>query len=275
MPVCLSVQSLVVSGAVGHGAAAFTLAAEGIEVWPLPTVVLSAHAATPGVRGERLGAGQVASLVDGLQAHGLGAVDAVLLGYLGSVEVAGSLGPLLAGGTGTIVLCDPVLGDDGKLYLPEAMIEVYRTALLPHATIATPNVDELGWLTEMPTQTIPQIIEAARTLRDMGPEVVHVTSVPAPRQLGILTVSAEGAWLTSAPKAPLRVNGAGDFVAALLLAGALQGEAPEASAARAVAATGALAQEALRLGRDTLPVVPAARLWQAGRHRAHPTKLLT
>ena len=36
-------------------------------------------------------------------------------------------------------VCDPVLGDDGKLYVPEDQVTIYRDVVLPCATILTPN----------------------------------------------------------------------------------------------------------------------------------------
>lgn len=36
-------------------------------------------------------------------------------------------------------VCDPVLGDDGQLYLPEELVQVFRNELIAHATILTPN----------------------------------------------------------------------------------------------------------------------------------------
>ncbi len=279
MPICLSIQSLVVAGHVGHGASAFALAAEGVEVWPLPTVLLSGHAATPGVQGERFTGPQIAALGQGLAAaSALPQIDAVLTGYLGSFDVALETAQLLAqiraAHPHVPILVDPVLGDDGQLYLPPVMIGTYQRDLLPLAMIVTPNVDELAWLTGLPVKTLPQIAAAAQALCAQGPRVVHVTSVPAPRKLGILTATAQGTWLSVAPKTPHKINGAGDFVAALLLAEYLKGTAPQAAAARATAATGALATEAMRLGRDTLPVVAARALWQAQRHYSHSPQAL-
>ena len=31
--------------------------------------------------------------------------------------------------------CDPVLGDGGKLYVPEALVEIYRDDVVPLATV--------------------------------------------------------------------------------------------------------------------------------------------
>lgn len=279
MPICLSIQSLVVAGHVGHGASAFALAAEGVEVWPLPTVLLSGHAATPGVQGERFTGGDIAVLTQGLIAGGaLSKVDAVLTGYLGNTGVAAEVARLLhkiqQHRPDLPIFVDPVLGDDGGLYLAPEMIPSYRDDLVPLATVISPNVDELGWLTDLPTKTLPQIIAAAQALRALGPQVVHVTSVPSPRKLGILTATSAGVWLASSPKTPIKIYGAGDFVAGLLLAEHLKNTAPQNASARATAATGALVTEAMRLGRDTLPVVAARGLWQAERHRRHPPQSL-
>ncbi|NNU80839.1 pyridoxal kinase [Halovulum dunhuangense] len=270
MPVCLSVQSLVVSGAVGQGAAAFVLAAEGVEVWPLPTVILSGHAATAGVEGRRLPGEEIAALARGLGAAGaLSRVDAVLTGYLGTPEAALAVADLVAAvkraRPDAVYLCDPVLGDAGRLYLPEAMIGIYRDRLLPLADIATPNLDELGWLIGAPA---PVDVEGAalfaQRLRGLGPDVVHATSVPGPtpHQIGILACDAGGSHACLAPRAPLHLHGAGDFTAALLLACALGGDTPREAADRVAPAVARLAARALDEGRSDLPVVGARAVWQ-------------
>jgi pyridoxine kinase len=57
-----------------------------------------------------------------------------------------------------VYVCDPVLGDGGKLYVDKSLIEVYRDEVVPLASIVTPNQFEaeiltgsytrpLGWLT--------------------------------------------------------------------------------------------------------------------------------
>ena len=40
-------------------------------------------------------------------------------------------------------VCDPVLGDDGKFYVPKELIAVYREEVVPLASIAVPNQFEL------------------------------------------------------------------------------------------------------------------------------------
>ena len=44
-------------------------------------------------------------------------------------------------------MCDPVLGDDGKLYVPADLVPIYRDEALPLASILTPNGFEVEQLT--------------------------------------------------------------------------------------------------------------------------------
>ncbi|WP_339951568.1 pyridoxal kinase [uncultured Albimonas sp.] len=264
----LSIQSLVAAGHVGHGASAFALAAEGIEVVCVPTVVLSGHAATPGVQGRRLPGAEIAALGRGLAAAGVpGACEGVLTGYPGAAEgaqaVAGLVETAKAARPGTLYLCDPVLGDDGPgLYLPAEVGEIYRARLLPLADVAIPNRFELGWLTGRPVGSLDEIRAAAEALRALGPRTVIVTSTPVEGGVGLLTATGDGAWLSSTPRVGRALNGAGDFVAALVLAGLLKGSGAPGAAARAAGAAWAAARSAERMDRDDLPVVLAQAEWQ-------------
>jgi len=273
----LCVASQVAAGHVGLGAALPALALLGVEAWAVPTVMLSGHAATPGVTGRRAEAEEIAALAEGLATAGaLRRLSGLAFGYLGSVGAAEAAADLaeaaLSASPSATFLCDPVLGDDGRLYLPEAVGEVYRARLLPRARLATPNVFELGWLTGRPVATLDEIAAAARALRALGPETVFVTSVePAADRIGVLAAGEAGAALVSAPKTPRRINGAGDFLAAVLLAETLRGSSPAAAAARAVGASGVLAAQAEILDRDDLPVILRAQEWL----RATPADAVT
>lgn len=265
MRAVLSIQSQVVWGAVGAQAATFPLQRLGFDVWTAPTTLLSAHAATPGVRGRRLSAAEIAELGEGLRAHGaLAAASAALLGYLGSAEAAGVAFDLAdAMPPGALRFVDPVLGDAGPgLYLPQAVGEAYRARGLKLADVAAPNAFELGWLTGMPVADLGQALAAAQALRAMGPATVFVTSAPAaPGAAGLLAVDASGAWLAETPHVAHRAAGAGDMCSALLLAHLLNDAPPAQAASRAAAALHAVIAEAARRDSPALPIVAAQALW--------------
>ena len=44
------------------------------------------------------------------------------------------------------LVCDPVLGDNGELYVPAELIDIYRDTILPLADIITPNQFEAEWV---------------------------------------------------------------------------------------------------------------------------------
>lgn len=37
------------------------------------------------------------------------------------------------------LVCDPVMGDNGKMYVPQELLPVYRDEIIPLANIVTPN----------------------------------------------------------------------------------------------------------------------------------------
>lgn len=38
-----------------------------------------------------------------------------------------------------LAVCDPVLGDNGSLYVPESLIPIYQNDILPLSDVCTPN----------------------------------------------------------------------------------------------------------------------------------------
>lgn len=236
-PVCLAISSGIVAGHVGLGAALPPLSAAGIEVWPLPTEVISAHGAVPGTRRAELAPGQLKAVIDGLRAtRALDRVDAVLTGYLGTPDVAEIIAELIdelcARDHTPFVFCDPVLGDDGRLYLPEQIGEILRDRILPKARYAAPNVTELGWLTGRELENEDAIVAAARSL---GCDAVFVTSARRGAEIGVLTVTPSDVLFAGGPDVTRRLSGPGDFVSARILAGLLTGTALPDLAAVAMA----------------------------------------
>ena len=222
----LSIQSEVVFGHVGQGAARFALQRLGHEVWALPTVLYSNHAGHPCVQGDIVSADLLRRLLDGLAANGwLGQCDAVLSGYLGSAEqaevVAEAVLRVKRVNPKSLYCLDPVLGDDGRAYAKAGVAEAIARHLLPLADIVTPNIFELQQLSALP---VADRAEATRAAELLGRPLVLVTSMPhGADRIGVLAVSRGERWFASTPLLREVPHGAGDLFAALFVAAQVNG----------------------------------------------------
>lgn len=221
------ISSHVVRGSVGSRAAVFALQTLGLPVWAVPTVILPWHP----------GHGRATSIVPDTNRFGalvgdlarspaLGSVRGVISGYLGDAGqaecIAGFIRHLKQVNPQVFYLCDPVIGDAGSLYVPEATAGAIRDHLLPLADLVTPNLSELRWLTGMTPATPPHIADAARCL---SPNEVMVTSAPGekPGEIGNLLLAGGDVRLTVHPAIANAPKGAGDLLAALFLGHRLNG----------------------------------------------------
>lgn len=240
--VVLSVQSHVAAGCVGNRAAAFALERLGRPVAAVHTLQFSNHPGHGRFAGRIFAAEEVAEVLAATLAQlGAGAVAALLSGYLGD---AGNLEPLLAAATrvretrvGAFWICDPVMGDDGQVYVRPGVVEGFRGRVVGAAEVLTPNAFELSLLAECPVNDLAAARWAARRLLRGRTRLVVATSLPAPDGQGIamLAVTTGGAWLFATPRLAFAraPNGAGDLFAALLCDRLLAGDAPAAALGRA------------------------------------------
>ncbi len=250
------ISSHVARGSVGNRAAVFTLEALGFPVWAVPTVILPWHPGHGPATRIVPEPDQFARFMNDLEnAPWLSEVSAVLTGYLGNPEqaeaIAGLVETLKASNPAARYVCDPVLGDRGGLYVPEATAAAIRDRLLPLADIATPNRYELAWLTGVEIDGTETAIRAARKA---PPADVMVTSAPASsadRLANLLVSETEilRAAHDSIPKAP---NGTGDLTAALYLARLLAGETREEALAKTTGSVVTILNRATERGSDEL-----------------------
>lgn len=258
LPAVIVASSQVGRGAIGARATAFVLERLGFPVWLVPTFYLPFHPghghATPVRPDPAAFAGAVEDLI---ASRWLGEVGAVVTGFLGAPEQAGPLAALVAAvkaaSPEALYLCDPILGDEGGLYVPEATAGAIRDRLVPLADLATPNRFELGWLTGRPVETIGQVREAARSL---GAGAVVTTSVPALMRgfTGMLYCGGTEDIVAEHRAVPVAPHGTGDLVAGLLLAARLSGVPAEVMLARAAASVCECVLAAARAGSDELPL---------------------
>jgi pyridoxine kinase len=217
----LAISSHVARGHVGLAATVPALQHLGHEVWVLPTVLLASRPGLGRLARHDLPPVDFAAMLAALEADGCWeGLDAVLTGYFPSPEsvaVAADAIRKIKDAAPTIpVLVDPIAGDGGRLYVTEATAAAVRHELLPLASIATPNLFELAWMTGLTADGLSDAVNAARRL---GPHAVAVTSaVDTPENVSTLLVTPRDAVEYPSPRHNGIPNGAGDLFAGLFLA---------------------------------------------------------
>jgi pyridoxine kinase len=234
----LSIQSQVAGARVGNSVAAFAMERLGVQVWQLPTTILGRRPDHGAPGGGPIPAETLASLFSGLAADGaLGDIDAVLTGYLGGGEqvavVLDAVERVKTANPKAVFVCDPVLGDDGKLFVRDELADAMVNGLVPHADWLTPNAFELGLLAG---KTIDSLSAARDAARRIGKPTL-CTSIRTALGMGNLYAAPSGDWFCETARLPRAPKGTGDLLTALFVARRVRGEAP---AVALEAATGAV-----------------------------------
>ncbi|MEE3059015.1 MAG: bifunctional hydroxymethylpyrimidine kinase/phosphomethylpyrimidine kinase, partial [Pseudomonadota bacterium] len=220
----LVISSQVIDGQVGIQAIAPGLRAFGLGCIGLPTTLLAAHpAAYPQAgppAGGALPAAHITEFAEWLLSAGaFEGLAGVLTGYMPSVEhveaTAGAIDLLRAQKPDLPVCCDPICGDNDRLYLPREVAAALGEHLLPRAGIATPNLFEWGHLTGI--GPLEQTQDAARAALKLNVPEVIVTSAPGPKgRVATLLVSDQllRCETVAVPQVP---HGMGDLFSALYM----------------------------------------------------------
>ena len=250
------VSSHVARGSVGNRAIVFALEQMGHPVWAVPTVMLPWHPGHGPATRIVPPADQFAAFMGDLErAPWLGEVGAVLSGYLGEPSqadaVAALVGAVKARNPEALYLCDPVCGDAGGLYVPEATATAMRDVLLPLADIATPNRFELEWLAG---RQLPDNHALTLAAQEMHPATMLVTSAHAMMagSIGNLLVTPRDVVLAEHRAIANPPHGTGDLVSALLLARMMQGQGAEKALQMTAASVFELVARAVKRGADEL-----------------------
>lgn len=223
-PRVLSVQSHVAHGYVGNKSAVFPLQLLGFEVDAVNSVQFCCHTGYPTWRGQVLGGDDLWGLATGLDANGLlQGYSHVLTGYIGSATFLRKIVDLVTlvkqRSPSSVYVCDPVLGDHGKLYVPAELVEIYKKDVVPLATLLTPNQFELELLTDTSIKNESDAVSAINKLHSRGVEQVCVTSLDYVPNRIVMLLSLKGTvYVLELPRLRGRYTGTGDLTAALLLA---------------------------------------------------------
>eukprot|EP00003_Mantamonas_plastica_P012555 TRINITY_DN2248_c0_g1_i1.p1 TRINITY_DN2248_c0_g1~~TRINITY_DN2248_c0_g1_i1.p1 ORF type:complete len:296 (+),score=78.26 TRINITY_DN2248_c0_g1_i1:253-1140(+) len=224
----LSIQSHVVSGYVGNKASTFPLQLHGFDVDPISTVQFSNHSGFSVFKGQRLGGDELMELVEGLEANELLDQDFVVSGYIGNegvlTRVLETVQMVRKNNENSIYVCDPVLGDNGKLYVPEALIDLYRDQVLYEADMITPNQFEAEKLVGRTFQSESDVLEAMEELATKySIRWVFITStfLTEGKMVFFARIADENAPLVlrvEMDKLDWNFTGTGDLLTSLLLA---------------------------------------------------------
>ncbi|QEV54915.1 bifunctional hydroxymethylpyrimidine kinase/phosphomethylpyrimidine kinase [Streptomyces platensis] len=188
-------------------------------------------------------------------------VQAVKTGMLSSAELVETVAELLAGLRVPVVI-DPVgVSKHGDALLAASALDAVRGALLPTATVATPNLDEVAQLTGVRVEGEADMRRAAAAILDFGPRWAlikggHLTvgDGPGDSAVDLLTDGTEEHWLRAPRHDNRHTHGTGCTLASALAAQLAKGDTvPQAAAAAKDYVTGALAA-GFRLGAGIGPV---------------------
>ena len=103
------------------------------------------------------------------------ACDAVKTGMLSNAAIIEAVAAKIREHRLRLLVVDPVMiAKSGAPLLHSDAVEALKTRLLPLATVVTPNLHEAGALAGREVKTLEQMREAARAIRDLGPETVVV-----------------------------------------------------------------------------------------------------
>ncbi|KAI3323603.1 pyridoxal kinase [Xylariaceae sp. AK1471] len=184
----LAIASHVVSGHVGNKIAVFVLQSLGCDVAALNTVQFSNHTGYGQVKGTKLAAQEITDLWDGLKQSHLDNFDMMLSGYVpgaAGVEAVGEIAKELKANAASkpgsfFWVLDPVMGDNGKIYVAEDVVPAYQN-LIHHADLILPNQFEAELLSGVEITDSASLERAIEVLHDTYnlPHIV-ITSVSLP-----------------------------------------------------------------------------------------------
>ncbi|KAJ8498619.1 hypothetical protein OPV22_009171 [Ensete ventricosum] len=223
----LSIQSHTVQGYVGNKSAVFPLQLLGYDVDPINSVQFSNHTGYPTFKGQVLNGQQLCDLIEGLSGNHLLYYTHLLTGYIGSVSfletVLQVVERLRVVNPGLLYVCDPVMGDEGKLYVAPDLVSVYREKVVPVASMLTPNQFEIELLTGLRITSESDGLKACNILHAAGPSKVVITSLSLKEKVFLIgshqKVKGQSPqqFKIVIPKIPAYFTGSGDLMTALLL----------------------------------------------------------
>ncbi|MGP9018319.1 bifunctional hydroxymethylpyrimidine kinase/phosphomethylpyrimidine kinase [Streptomyces sp. BR1] len=173
-------------------------------------------------------------------------VQAVKTGMLSSAALVEAVAELLSG-TDAPVVVDPVgISKHGDSLLAAEALDSVRKRLLPTATVATPNLDEVAQLTGVRVEDEAGMRRAAEAILAFGPRWAlikggHLADSTSPQAVDLLTDGSDEHWLRTPRLDNRHTHGTGCTLASALASGLAKGlTVPEAAVEAKEYVTGAI-----------------------------------
>lgn len=219
-------RALVIHSLCSVGKASITnilpiMSIRGIEVCPVPTVVLSSH--TGGFKN----IGKISSenfITESLHSMEKNKInfDLTLIGYLGNKEKIEQTEIYLRENKKGLVILDTIFGDNNNLYsgFTNEYIDKLKS-ILKYSNVITPNFTEALYLTgrnkdnllNFKEEDIKDILE---DLRRLGAKNIVITSVPCEEEIGIAILEDDEITILKHEKLERSYPGTGDIFTAVL-----------------------------------------------------------
>ena len=188
----------------------------GIKVSPLISVILSNHTAFESFCAFDL-TQQLEKIVEELKIRKPD-FDAFYVGWIASGKQPSIVVDIIKSFNIGIILIDPILGDNGKLY-PSMSDEHVNSMkeLMKYADIATPNITELAILLGKDPSlkyNEEEVKDMAKELAEIGPKTVIVTSVVKDDKIGCLCFENNNIITSYYPKINIDIKDKGCLIIA-------------------------------------------------------------
>lgn len=175
--------------------------------------------------------GQIAAIFEDIR------VDAVKIGMIANAGIAAAVAQSLQAQTGIPIVLDPVMIAKGGAALLQAdAVNTLRDALLPMATLLTPNLPEAAHLLgTKPATTRAEMAAQGRALCALGPQAVlmkggHLDGAESP---DCLVTTDDVTWFEAARTQTVNTHGTGCTLSSALAAQLAHGQTPTSAAAAA------------------------------------------
>jgi hydroxymethylpyrimidine/phosphomethylpyrimidine kinase len=188
--------------------------------------------------------------------------DAVKTGFIGRAElvvcIARQLARQLASSRPPFLVVDPVLvNHHGQSMFPADVTQAYREALIPLASVVTPNPEEAALLSGRAVESLDDLVGAARAISVLGVPFVLAKGYRDGDEMVDVLVGSDGSRFFRRPVIDTQnTHGSGDTLSAALCVYLAQGRSMGAAVEEALQFTERAIRRAAgwRMGRGHGPV---------------------